>query len=204
MNTEGVFASSVLYIKLGNIKMSNASKAIVTCVVIGVLGIISSFVMFNFYYHDKAVAFEETIMTLSKSSESTLSNGTMALLDKASIKNSYATDFKESLRISIDGRYANDQNVAMKWIQENSQPLSTALYTDISSYIEGMRLDFKISQDRIIDQCRAYRIIQRSAFSSMFLSNFPSDEFDQDTLCSIVSDAKTKKAFSTGEQTSIL
>lgn len=157
------------------------------------------------YYHDKSVAYEESIVTLSQSSESLLSNGTMTILDKAKLKDSYAADFKESLRIAIDGRYGNDQGVAMKWIQENTPSLSTALYTDISSYIEGMRRDFKISQDRIIDQCRSYRVLQRSAFSGMFVKgDFPSEDFDQDNLCAVVSDAKTKKAFETKQQTSIL
>lgn len=185
--------------------MKMSSGAVVAMVVTSmVFSILGSLVFLNMHYHDKAVTFEESIVTLSKSSESLLSNGTMAILDKASIKDSYANDFKESLRISMEGRYQNDSGVAMKWIQEQNSTLSVALYQDISSYIEGMRTDFKIAQDRTIDQCRAYRVMQRKSFSSLFLGDFPSEDFDTDSLCEIVSDSKTREAFSTKSQTSIL
>lgn len=160
----------------------------------------------NIYYQNKAVAVEESIIALSSNSESVLSNGTMAILDKAKIKDSYAKDFKESLRVTMEGRYGNDQNVAMKWVQENSNnALDSSIYKDISSYLEGMRRDFQISQKQIVDSCRSYRIMQRSAFSGFFLrGNFPSSDFDQDSLCAIVSDAKSREAFKTKQQTSIL
>lgn len=189
-------------------KNTNSLGAIIVGLLLAaiIIGTASIYFGFSVYYHNKAVAMEENIAALSNNSESVLSNGTMTILDKAKIKDSYAADFKESLRITMEGRYGNDQNVAMKWVQENSNnALDSAIYKDISSYIEGMRRDFQISQKQIVDSCRSYRIMQRSAFSGFFLKgDFPSTGFNQDVMCSIVSDAKTRKAFETKQQTSIL
>lgn len=185
---------------------STAAILVGLLVVASIIGSAAIYFGFSIYYHNKAVAMEENIVALSDNSESVLSNGTMTILDKAKIKDSYAADFKESLRITMEGRYGNDQNVAMKWVQENSNnALDSAIYKDISSYIEGMRRDFQISQKQIVDSCRSYRIMQRSAFSGFFLKgDFPSTEFNQDVVCAIVSDAKSRKAFETKQQTSIL
>lgn len=179
--------------------------AIVAAMLVGsILVSITAYVMFDVSYSDKAVTYEENIRKLDMSSESLLSNGTMTILDKASIQRSYANDFKESLRISIASRSANEQGLAMKWVQENNPKLGSEMYRDISSYIEGMRRDFHLSRDRLMDQCSAYKIARRKAWSGFWMSEFPTEEFERENRCKVITDQQTSESFSTGVQKAIL
>lgn len=155
-------------------------------------------------YHDKAVNFEANIQKLQKNSESVLSNGTMTILDKSKVSDKYADQFKEALKLSIGSRNAGNQNLIFKAIHEQNPTLSPDIYKDLSASISGMRADFTVTQQRIMDTCAAYESARNKVWSGFWMrvSGYP--RIDVNAACKIVSDTKTQKAFETGTQSQIL
>jgi len=155
-------------------------------------------------YHDKAVRFEANIEKLHQSSQSMLSNGTLTILDKAKIQQNYAKDFKEVLEKSIGARSQSESGLVMKWVKEMNPTLNSQVYLDLSSYIEGMRRDFHLSQNRLMDACASYEIARKSAISGLFMkmNGFPT--IDLNKRCTVLSDSITNEAFETGIQKPLL
>ena len=169
-------------------------------IVLAVVGGIASFASYN----NTAVSMEENIVKLDKSSESLLSNGAMTILEKAKVKDSYAEDFTEQLRVSIGSRSANEQGLAMKWIKEHNPSMNDQLYLDLSAYIEGMRRDFHVKRDSLQDACSTYKIELRSFPGKIAYNLFGFPNIDLNDKCKVISDKNTSEAFDTGIQKSIL
>ncbi|UKA05047.1 hypothetical protein [Photobacterium damselae] len=155
-------------------------------------------------YHDKAVNFEANIQKLQKNSESVLSNGTMMILDKSKVSDKYASQFKDALKLSIGSRNAGNQNLIFKAIHEQNPTLSPDIYKDLSASISGMRADFTVTQQRIMDTCAAYESARNKVWSGFWMSVSGYPHIDVNKACKIVSDEKTQNTFVSGVQTQIL
>lgn len=155
-------------------------------------------------YHDKAVNFEANIQKLQKNSESVLSNGTMTVLDKSKVSDKYANQFKEALKLSIGSRSSGNENLIFKAIHEQNPTLSPDIYKDLSASISGMRADFTVTQQRLMDVCSAYESARNKVWSGFWIKMSGYPVIDVNNVCKIVSDAKTSAAFESGKQTQIL
>ncbi|CAH7417350.1 conserved hypothetical protein [Vibrio chagasii] len=186
--------------------MQKGSALIVLVVLLGVIATgVGTFFWMNMSNHNKAVRFEENINKRVNDSESILSNGTMALMDKVSIKDNYAEQFRENLLIVMQARTTqNDTNLLFNGVTEQNPELSDGLYRDISSYIEGMRRDFHLSRSRLQDTCADYRVALNSMVSGYFMKGNGFPKIDVDSQCKVISDARTSETFETGVQTPLL
>lgn len=122
------------------------------------------------------------------------------LAQKAQILDKYASDFKSVYASIFDERYQGQnsgQSPAFMWIKEHNPNFSMEMYKDLSSAVEVYRGKFSRAQQRLID------IKQEDSKMHM---KFPSNFFVGSKKCldiNIVTSAKTKNTFLTGEENDI-
>jgi hypothetical protein len=109
--------------------------------------------------------------------------------------------FKEIYPALIEGRYSKGDGTLMKWITESNPQFdlksATALYDKLAIAIEANRQEFFIEQEKLIDYNREHRT---------FLQKWPNYWFVSlsDTIhIQVVTSAKTKDVFKTGEENDI-
>ena len=115
----------------------------------------------------------------------------------AEVSDQYKETFKEIYPALIEGRYKNDGNTLMKWIQESNPNFDTKLYSKLIDVIESKRDGFKHEQDKLADIAREHNNILEKWPSSMFVGNRPK------LAITFVSSAKTKEVYRTGEENDI-
>lgn len=128
-----------------------------------------------------------------KDQEISFDNMSKIIIQKAGVTKEYSKTFKEILPSMTTGRYANDQQVMMKWITENNPKFDVSLYQDLMDAIEVERNSFLTVQRQLVDLKREH---------DNLLTMFPSSWFINDGVkpidIKLVSSTKAKKALSTG------
>ncbi len=115
----------------------------------------------------------------------------------AEVGDQYKETFKEIYPALIEGRYKNDGNTLMKWIQESNPNFDTKLYSKLIDVIESSRDSFKHEQDKLADIVREHNNILEKWPSSMFVGGRPK------LNVTFVSSGKTKEVYRTGEENDI-
>ena len=115
----------------------------------------------------------------------------------AEVSDQYKETFKEIYPALIEGRYKNDGNTLMKWIQESNPSFDTKLYSKLIDVIESKRDGFKHEQDKLADVAREHNNILEKWPSSMFVGSRPKLNI------TFVSSSKTKEVYRTGEENDI-
>lgn len=115
----------------------------------------------------------------------------------AEVSDQYKETFKEIYPALIEGRYKNDGNALMKWIQESNPNFDTKLYSKLVDVIESSRDSFKHEQDKLADIVREHNNLLEKWPSSMFVGGRPK------LNVTFVSSGKTKEVYRTGEENDI-
>ena len=115
----------------------------------------------------------------------------------AEVSDQYKQTFKEIYPALIEGRYKNDGNTLMKWIQESNPNFDTKLYSKLIDVIESSRDGFKHEQDKLADVVREHKNLLGMWPSSMFVGGRPPLQM------TFVSSSKTKETYRTGEENDI-
>lgn len=115
----------------------------------------------------------------------------------AEVADEYKQTFKEVYPALIEGRYKNDGNALMKWIQESNPNFDIKLYDKLIDVIESSRDEFKHEQDKLADIVREHKDLLGTWPSSMFVGGRPPLEL------TFVTSSKTKEVYRTGEDNDI-
>lgn len=155
---------------------------------------VSSYIS-NYNYGNKA---EKTIQAEYKSAQNTLSATATTVVDLTKVSERYASDVKELVRDTMSGRYGdNGSEAMMQWIQERNIQLEPTVYQDISQAIRAGRLDFKSSQNRVIDTKRSYETKLGSFWSGFWLNAAGYPKIDLSDY-EIILDQSTQDKFESG------
>ena len=118
---------------------------------------------------------------------------------KAKIADKYAGEFKEIYKGLMDARYSADaqNNPAFKWIQEQNPSFSVELYKDLNDSISGLRAEFAMVQNRLIDIKREHDNLRQRFPSKLFVGNRQALEIN------IVTSTKTEDTFASEKEDNI-
>jgi hypothetical protein len=100
----------------------------------------------------------------------------------------------------MEGRYGNPANRGqslMLWIQEKNPEFSIDLYKDLSRSVESLRIEFDISQKKMIDIKRVHDNLRLKFPSS--LAMFGHNELQ----LKLVTSDRTERAFETGKDNDV-
>lgn len=155
--------------------------------------------------YDTAVGFENNIKKLNKQSEASLSSTTIKIQNAVGLNSQYTDSLKEVVRAAVEGRYGKDGSKAtMQWIQEQNPVYDSKVILKVQDIIDGGGSEFKITQDRKIEECTKYETSRDSLVRGFFLrlAGFPKK--DVEDMCAVISDAATQDAFKTKQQKAVV
>lgn len=155
--------------------------------------------------YDTAVGFENNIKKLDKQSEASLSSTTIKIQNAVGLAAQYTDSLKEVVRAAVEGRYGKDGSKAtMQWIQEQNPVYDSKVTLKVQDIIDGGGSEFKITQDRKIEECTKYETSRDSLVRGFFLKAAGFPKKDVEDMCKVISDASTRDAFSTGLQKPVI
>jgi hypothetical protein len=169
---------------------------IITLISIGILGAIIAFwaIGLSNTYNVKL----ETGRAAQKNSEIVFDNTWKKISGQAGVAAEYKSSFKEVYVEIMDARYKNDagagKETLMKWITESNPEFDASLFKTVMNTIEGSRNEFTMEQKKLIDIDRELKSMKVTFPNSLVLGNKP------DLEIKLVTSAKTKEAFETGEE----
>lgn len=99
----------------------------------------------------------------------------------------------------MDKRYAGNDQLMFKWIQEANPNFSVEMYKDLSLSIESNRAEFARVQQKLIDVKREHDNL-RMKFPSSIVCSFKGVK---ELELKLVTSAKTDEAFKTGKEEDI-
>ncbi|WBF79290.1 hypothetical protein IACHDJAJ_00051 [Aeromonas phage vB_AdhS_TS3] len=170
--------------------------AVVFALVVAVAGVgFTTFVT----YKNEAVTHEQLIEKYNEDSRNTLSNLVLTVKDMAQIPDMMIGDLTKYIEAEMQGRYGKEgSKAAMQWIQEKGQVVDSKVYLNIQAAMQGGRKEFQLSQSRKLEACANYKNTLQYVWSGFWtgLAGYP--KLDLGTVCRVVSDAETNKAFETG------
>ena len=111
---------------------------------------------------------------------------------KAGVTEQYREAFEKVYPQIMSGRYGNDIEAAMKWIQEANPEFDTSLYKDLMQTIEVQRAYFHNSQERMLDIVRERETLLDTIPAMFFIFNRRKIEY------TMVTSTRSKKAMDTG------
>lgn len=121
------------------------------------------------------------------------------LQQKAGVTEKYAEDFKKIYSEVMDKRYAGNDQLMFKWVQEANPNFSVEMYKDLSLAIESNRAEFSRVQQKLIDIKREHDNI-RMKFPSSIVCSFKGVK---ELELKLVTSSKTDEAFKTGKEEDI-
>lgn len=141
--------------------------------------------------------------------------------ETAQVPSQYKQDFKEIVLAETSAKYGDGGSKAiMQWFQERDLRLDPTLYSNVQRVIESGRRDFKNGQTALLDKQRSARFHRDKTFGvigGIFANPYkevsgdlrPPRDTDGDGRYTIfdydiVTSAKTKAAFETGEDNETL
>ena len=124
-----------------------------------------------FSYNNKEIALRKESEAQKGKIESVHDTMWKIIKQKAQVSEKYKDAFEKIYPDLIRGRYANDQESMMKWIQEQNPNFDTSLYRDLSQAIEIQRTIFSNAQQRMLDILRERETLIESMPAKFFISN---------------------------------
>lgn len=121
------------------------------------------------------------------------------LQQKAGVTEKYANDFRKIYSEVMDKRYAGNDQLMFKWIQEANPNFSVDMYKDLSLSIESNRAEFARVQQKLIDIKREHDDLRLKFPSSLVCSFKGVKELE----LKLVTSSKTEEAFKTGKEDSV-
>lgn len=171
-------------------------------------------------FYNRSVELEAAIEAQYQSNQNAYDKMWKTIRETAQVPDKYKDDFKELLVTEVPAKYGKEGSKAMfQWFQDRDLKLPQELYSQVQNVIEGNRTSFQNSQDRILDQQRAYRT-HLGRFGHGFLANMggfpravtgthaPASDTDGDGRMTvfdyeIVTSGRTADAFATGQDEEI-
>ncbi|AQW88867.1 putative structural protein [Erwinia phage pEa_SNUABM_50] len=164
-------------------------------IVVGGIGLFSAYTG----TYDTANKFEHNIERLNKASESELSTFTLKVQEQAQIPAMYKDDLKDVLKTYFEGRGKQDDTYVRSFVKQALPEFSTKMYENLMVTIDAGRDAFNNIQKQKIDACSDYGEYRGKFWNKKILSGeYPSKNIED--MCKVISDARTKTAFATGEQ----
>ena len=162
---------------------------------LSILGVSVFLIIFAISYwistSNKEIDIRNNFTAAKKERETSLDNMWKKISQKYQLSGQYASDFKNIIELSVQGR---DGGQLLKFTKEAYPQLSTELYKDVMATSDGERDNLKRSQDRLAD-------IQRE--HNNLLMKFPSSIVvgSRDPIVyTIVSSTKTTEILNTGKE----
>ena len=109
------------------------------------------------------------------------------------IANEYKKAFKE-VYSELFGIREGDDNPAFKWIHEQNPTFSTELYKELGDSISGLRAEFAMVQNRLVDIKREHNNLLQRIPSRWFVGGKEPLEI------TIVTSTKTEEIFESGKE----
>src|SRR5688572_25432522 len=75
----------------------------------------------------------------------------------AQVPDAAAETFKKIYTPLIEGRYASDDGVIMKWIQESNPQFDFKLFAKVQDVIEAKRNEFEVEQKKLISYANEHK-----------------------------------------------
>ncbi len=122
------------------------------------------------------------------------------LQDQAGVTESYKNSFKDIYVGIMDGRYNDNPNLLMKWVQESNPQFDIRLFDRLMESIQVERTSFHTAQTKLIDMNREHKfyVSPNNRPTVWFLSN------TQPVNVTIVTSARTENAYQTGQDNETL
>lgn len=180
-------------------KTEMSTKKIIALVSLSIVGflLIVGFFM-NISIDNKERTLREGVIAQNQKCEAYFDKMWKVLKQKAGVTDQYKDAFMKIYPQLIEGRYSQGDGSLMKWIQESNPNFDNSLYQSLMNSIEVEREGFFNEQSTLIDRQREHKL---------YLINAPSRWFLSDTLkpveIKIITSAKTKEVYSTGEENDI-
>lgn len=164
------------------------------CIILTLIGIILG--MYFSYNNQEKVLRNQSDAQIGKI-EGVYDKMWKVIQQKASVTDQYKNAFKEIYPELISGRYGNDGDSFMKWIQEDNPNFDVSLYKDLMSSIEVLRAEFQHSQEKELDIIREHKNLCQKVPSSWFIKN------KNEIKYTIISSTYTKEIIQTGLEDNI-
>jgi hypothetical protein len=181
-----------------------STKVIIIAIAIGFLSLLGigggSILFYGVGIRNQAVELETQFSAQIEANKSTYDKMWKIIQQKAGISQQYASDFKSNFAAIMEGRYGNPANRGqslMLWIQEKNPEFSIELYKDLSRSVESLRIEFDISQKKMIDIKRVHDNLRLKFPSS--LAMFGHNELQ----LKLVTSDRTERAFETGKDNDV-
>lgn len=120
-------------------------------IIIGVVLVVIVLVCMFFSYNNREVALRKEIEAQKGKVESVHDKMWKVIKQKANVTEQYRETFEKIYPELIAGRYANDREGMMKWIQEANPNFDTALLKDLMQSVEIQREHLNTAQTRMLD-----------------------------------------------------
>ena len=124
------------------------------------------------------------------------SNTTLRVLEMLQIPKLYKDDLLEIVEATFQGRYGNDGEMMMKWVQEQNIPYDSSMHTRVQQSIESGRNEFQASQTRLLAMKQSYETEMGYVVRGFFINmaGYPKINLnDYDIIISNDTDVKFKK-----------
>lgn len=148
-------------------------------------------------YQNQEISLREEFNAKNKANEAFFDAMFKILQQKANVSSEYKESFKEIYQPLIEGRYAEDSGLLMKWIQESNPTFDASLYKDLMQSIEAERKGFFRHQAKLIDIKREHDILIKKIPSRWFLSDA------EELGLKIITSSHTERTFQIGKEDDI-
>ena len=119
------------------------------------------------------------------------------IAQSAQVTEKYVDSFKNIYIGIMEGRYDNDGDQLMKWIQESNPNFNDAAFNSLMDDIKVIRNKFAEQQIKVEDVIREHKTLCQDPFYSIFIKNTVPIEYE------VISSAKTKMVIETREDNDI-
>lgn len=169
-------------------------------------------------YRSTGVSLQEGVIAQYRDNQNKYDAFWKSVTEVAQVPDKYKDDFKALVVSETEAKFGPDgSQAAMQWFKERNLTLPSDIYTKVQTVIEAGRKDFQRGQQSLLDKQRAARTFYKKPWGAFcrtlggdWLEEIPEGDlrpprdidgdgqytvFDYD----IVTSARTKEAFRTGE-----
>lgn len=146
------------------------------------------------HYNNMEILLRNLLVAQQEANEVTFDKTWKIVQQQAEVADEYKEAFKEIYPQLMEGRYGNDKNSFMKWVQEANPNFDTSLYKQLMASIENQRTEFSREQNKLIDIKREHDNLRTTFPGNIFVGGRP--EFK----IIIVTSTKTDKTFKEGKE----
>lgn len=183
--------------------MSTLAKIVIAVVaVVLVVGLVSCGTVMSF--NNECVDLETQIKAQYDKNQAVYDTAWKTIKETANVADAHSDKLREIVVASIQGRYANDQNVLFKAISEsNGATLPVDLYKKVQQIIESSRQQFLANQTELISKKQTYEKHLRTFPNTIYagILGYPRIKLED---YGIVTSDKTEAAFKSKKDEAIL